>query len=173
MSKNNLKQLYFSFIHSYINYANIVWASTHKSKLECLYRHQKHAARLINFEHQTTHAMPLLKDLNTLNIYQLNIYNVLRFMYKCKNNLCPSIFNDIYVMKPKNKYTMRNNKSLYEPPCRTNFNKFCISYRGPYLWNKIIIPFFSSVDLNGYTYSLFSSQLKRLLFLIENTNPFF
>ena len=49
LSKHNLKQLYFSFIHSYINYANIVWSSTHKSKLERLYRHQKHAAHLINF----------------------------------------------------------------------------------------------------------------------------
>ena len=61
LTKNNLKQLYFSFIHCYINYANIVWASTHKSKLKRLYRYQKHAARLINFEHRTTDAMPLLK----------------------------------------------------------------------------------------------------------------
>ena len=29
-----LKQLYFSFIHNYVNYANIAWASARKSKLE-------------------------------------------------------------------------------------------------------------------------------------------
>lgn len=46
LQKHSLKQLYFSFIHSYINYANIAWASTHKSKLERLYRQQKHAVRL-------------------------------------------------------------------------------------------------------------------------------
>ena len=33
LNKSLLKQLYFSFIHSYLNYANIAWASTHKSKL--------------------------------------------------------------------------------------------------------------------------------------------
>ena len=29
--KRLIKQMYFSFIHSYLNYANIAWASTNKS----------------------------------------------------------------------------------------------------------------------------------------------
>ena len=37
LSKQCLKQLYLSFIHNYVNYANIAWASTCKSKLERLY----------------------------------------------------------------------------------------------------------------------------------------
>ena len=45
-----LKQLYFSYIHSYLTYANIAWGSTHKSKLVSLYRQQKHAARIIYFK---------------------------------------------------------------------------------------------------------------------------
>ena len=36
LSKQCLKQLYFLFIHNYGNYANIVWASTSKSKLKRL-----------------------------------------------------------------------------------------------------------------------------------------
>ena len=43
LSKRLMKQLYFSFIHSYLNYANTPWASTKKSNLISLYRHQKHA----------------------------------------------------------------------------------------------------------------------------------
>ena len=50
LSKFLRKQLYFSFINCYLNYANIAWASTNKSKLQALYRHQKHAARIINFK---------------------------------------------------------------------------------------------------------------------------
>ena len=42
LSKQCLNQLYFSFIHSYVNYPNIAWASTSKSKLERLYHCQKH-----------------------------------------------------------------------------------------------------------------------------------
>ena len=72
LDKHNLKQLYFSlyfsFIHNYINYANTSWASTHKSKLENLYRHQKHAARLINCKDRYTHAKPLLKEMKALSL---------------------------------------------------------------------------------------------------------
>ena len=39
LSKRLMKQLYFSFIHSYLNFANIAWASTNKSNLISLYRH--------------------------------------------------------------------------------------------------------------------------------------
>ena len=29
-----LKQIYFAYIHAYLNYANVGWASTHKTKLK-------------------------------------------------------------------------------------------------------------------------------------------
>ena len=41
------KQLYFSFIYSYINYASITWASPQKGKLNGLLRKQKHASKTI------------------------------------------------------------------------------------------------------------------------------
>ena len=45
VSKNStaLKNLYFSFIHSYLNYGNIVWASTSRTKLKKLASKQKQA----------------------------------------------------------------------------------------------------------------------------------
>ena len=41
-----LRGVYFSFIHSYINYANIAWASTNKTNLKKLFGKQKQAARI-------------------------------------------------------------------------------------------------------------------------------
>ena len=63
LSKQSLKQLYFSFIHNYVSYANIAWASASKSKLERLYRCQKHATREIYRQDRRTHATPLLNDI--------------------------------------------------------------------------------------------------------------
>ena len=77
-----LKQLYFSFIHCHLNYANIAWASTCKSKLEGLYRHQKHAARIIKFKDRFIHAQPLLDDMKALNIFQINLF---RIIFLCSN----------------------------------------------------------------------------------------
>ena len=64
-----LKQLHFSFIHCHLNCANIKWASTYKSKLEGIYRHQKHVAPIINFKDRFTHAQPLLHNMIDPNIF--------------------------------------------------------------------------------------------------------
>ena len=42
----SLRKLYYSFIHTYFNYAHIGWASTNKIKLKKLYNKQ-HALRII------------------------------------------------------------------------------------------------------------------------------
>ena len=76
LSKQYLKELYFSFIHNYVNYANIARASTSKSKLKPLYRCHKHAASVIYRKDWYTHASPLS------NVFQLNIFNILCFMNK-------------------------------------------------------------------------------------------
>ena len=60
------KQLYFSFIHTYLNYGNITWGSTNKTKLNVILRCQKHASRIIYFKDKYTHARPLLKEMNAL-----------------------------------------------------------------------------------------------------------
>ena len=44
------------------------------------------AARIIFNQDRFTHARPLLKTLNTLNVYQINILQVLLFMHKIKTN---------------------------------------------------------------------------------------
>ena len=97
------KRLYFSFIHSYLNYGNIAWGSTNKTKLNVILRRQNQASRIIYFKNRYTHARPLLKDLHALNIYQLNINNTLLFMHKVKNNTIPNIFRQSFKIN-KNKY---------------------------------------------------------------------
>ena len=43
----DLQKIYFSFIHIYISYANIAWASTFKTKLQGILKKRKHTARII------------------------------------------------------------------------------------------------------------------------------
>ena len=84
LSKFLRKQLYFYFINCYLNYANIAWVRTNKSTLQALYRHQKHAARIINFKDKFTSAKPLLEQFNAMTVYEMNIFQTLCFMYLCK-----------------------------------------------------------------------------------------
>ena len=47
LDKVSLLSLYFSDIHSYINYANLTWASTHKTNLKKIHSQQKRAFRIV------------------------------------------------------------------------------------------------------------------------------
>ena len=47
LDKESLKTIYFSYIHSYLNYANIAWTSTYFTKLRAINYQQKHAVRII------------------------------------------------------------------------------------------------------------------------------
>ena len=48
LNKGSLLALYFSYIHSCISYANIVWGSTHRIYLRKINSHQKHTCFKIN-----------------------------------------------------------------------------------------------------------------------------
>ena len=50
LDRTALKNLYFSFVHSYLNYGNIVWASTSTTKLKKLASKQKQALIISNKE---------------------------------------------------------------------------------------------------------------------------
>ena len=60
LDESSLKTVYFSYIHSYLNYANIAWASTYQTKLKTIHYHQKHAARIVFNQDKLTHSRPLL-----------------------------------------------------------------------------------------------------------------
>ena len=74
LSEDSLKTVYFSYIHSYLNYANIAWASTYATKLKRVYLKQKLAVRIVFNKDKLTHSKPLFENLNALNVYQINIY---------------------------------------------------------------------------------------------------
>ena len=43
-----MKSLYFSFIHSYLTYGNVVWCSTSMKKTKKLFSKQKQAIKIIS-----------------------------------------------------------------------------------------------------------------------------
>ena len=74
-------------------------------------------------------------------------------------------------MKPPSKYTLRREGLLYEPFCKTNFSQFSINYRGPHLWNKLII---ERNDISYYkSFPLFKFKLKEYLLSLEAVEEFF
>ena len=80
LDETSLKTIYFSYIHSYLNYANIAWASTRITKLKPLLYKQKQVVDIVFNEGRLSHSKPLFKTLNALNVYKINLYHHLNFM---------------------------------------------------------------------------------------------
>ena len=165
-----LKNIYFSLVHSYVNYANIAWANTNKTKLKSINSKQKQCSRYIYHKETRTHAKPLLLKLNAMNVYQINIYQHLIFMFKVRNNLAPQVFKNSFECIEHNFQTRFRINNFRQPRRITKKTSFAISKRGPLLWNEIL-----TNSIKEYTsLNLFKFKTKEfILNSLENEIKFF
>ena len=96
LDKDSLLSLYFSYIHSYINYANLTWAS--KTNLEKIHSQQKYALRKVYNEDRYHHSKELFRSCNVLNVCKLNLLNTSIFMYKIKTETGPAAVHTTFKM---------------------------------------------------------------------------
>ena len=127
--------LYYSFIHTYINYGNIAWGSTNRANLKKINSLQKHGIRIIHCKDRFAHARALFWESKILNVFQLSVLNKFVFMHKFKYQTVPNIFQKKF-SKPTHKYPTNFSISNYIiPPFKLSKPKYRISSKGPTLWN--------------------------------------
>ena len=132
--------LRYSLLINLVNYANMAWPGSHKTKLHNIHLKQKHAIRLIWNENKFTHTKPLIQSKLVLNVFQINIQNILVFMphvKTCSNNVT-SIFANTFTY-PSHRYPInfwKNNFPLAK--YLTHKSKYKISIRCPSLWNNVL-----------------------------------
>jgi len=133
------KKLYFSLIHSHLSYANIVWANTHKTKLIKLQCLQNHACKAIHYLSRMDNPSNVMKNMKVLNLEKLNLYQILIFMFKYKNNMLPNSFLDIFSSTFSEKYNLRSNSShnYYMKKTNTRYSEFSIMSQGPKSWKNL------------------------------------
>ena len=127
LDKKSLKSIYFSFIHNYVNYCNIAWASTSRTKLDKILKKQKHDVCIIYNKNKSTHSKPLTRDMNALNA----IFQVLKFMYKSKHNLNPKVFDNTFTEIHHGYPTRFSRSNFKQPKIITKTTSFAISSCGP------------------------------------------
>ena len=88
--KSSLRTLYFSMVYPYLQYCNIVWASTSPTNLNRIVLLQKHIIRILNNSKFDAHTDPIFRDLHTLKFHDICK------LHLCKNKLLPIFFNNIF-----------------------------------------------------------------------------
>ena len=110
-----------------------------------------------------------MQKMNALNVYQINIFQILRFMHKYKLNKNPKMFVNSF-NKIEHKYPTRYSRNNYkQPKLKTRNTSFAINYWGPYLWNKCLDDNEKVIP----SMPLFPSIIKRKLLDAENEISFF
>ena len=92
LDKESLLALYYSYIHSYLNYADLTWGSTYLTNLKTLRRQQKHAIRIVHNKTKFEHTKELFKSASVLNLYKLNILSIAVFMHRVHKKTTAPVF---------------------------------------------------------------------------------
>ena len=110
-------------------YIIFIWTQT--------YREIFKSALMYFNQDRFTHARPPLKTLNPLNVYQINLLQVL-FMRKIIKNSSPQIFLHQFQAINHKHATRYSRNHFKEAKWETNYAKYCIHARGPVIWTSFL-----------------------------------
>ena len=91
------KLLYYALVYPYLIYSNIIWGSTYKKIILRLINIQKKVIRIMTFKSYSEHTEQIFRDLEILNIEEINDYltSIFMFRYHHLGNL-PKIFKNYF-----------------------------------------------------------------------------
>ena len=168
LSKESLLSLYYAYIHTYINYANLACASTTRN-LKKIHSQQKHVFRIIFRKDKFSHTTELFLQNKVFNVYQLNILNNLIFMHKVKAETAQVVFLPKF-QKQAHPYPTTFSKLNYiKPTPHLSRSKYRIPVKGPTFWNE----FLTDSEKEIKNLSLFKSKVKFKLLSYKNEVIFF
>ena len=137
LSSTTKLTLYYTLIYPYIVYCNCAWSSTYVSNLNRIYYLQKRAVRAITNSDYRAHSAPLFSKLGILDIFQVNTFEIAKFMFYYRNNLLPPLLLNLFVTNSQiHNYGTRTASNYRTHLCRTNLKQFTILYQGPKIWNS-------------------------------------
>ena len=130
-----MRVLYFSMVHSVINYCILTWGF----RCERIIKLQKIIIRIISNSRYSAHTEPLFKKLNILkfeHIFKLSATK-LYFRY-CKDNL--PVYFCSFNLTPQSQvhqYNTRSNNNISSTVTRTSYARKCLRHYLPILINSL------------------------------------
>ena len=138
LSKDNIRTLYFALMYPYIDYGIILWGTAAKCHIYPLYVLQKKAIQIITDAKYNAHSSPLFKELKILNIQDIHLLNICKFMYDYHHSTLPNALSNIFQsnIDIHNHYT-RQYTHHHIRSHRTALASKSIIHTGPKEWNML------------------------------------
>ena len=148
VSTEKKKTLMNAFIESQFSHCPLVWMFCHSRKLNNRINHiQERGLRMV-YEDYTSSFGELLRLNGSVTVHHRNIQLVAVLMFKVKNDLCPEIMKNIFLLntdpKSENTFVIPRVKGEY-------MGKLSLRYFGPVVWEVMLPQNFKSIlDLEKF-----------------------
>ena len=94
--------------------------------------------QLISKAHYLANTAQSFSKLKVLDIYSINSFSFVTFMYSYHHNFLPSSFRNLFLSSNQVHHYETRLASQYSPHfCRTNIKQFSILYGGSTIWNSL------------------------------------
>lgn len=124
--ENILRQIYFAFVHSRLNYGITCWGSTFYSNIKPIITIQKTYIRLIKSKGSRSESLKLFLQLGILPLRYMFVFKVLQMFFKISGNLGATIDRSArYAYKIK------------LPKAKTSFFQKTFIFLGPKFFNSL------------------------------------
>lgn len=152
LSLNALKMFYNSLIYPNLTYGNSLWGGCTQSRLNPIFVAQKKIVRAICSKPRLFHTAPLFKELNFLDIFQINLYMSCTYTFKSlqRGSEWTVLVNTPHATRAAAALT------LVVPPILTAHSRQSGRWIGINTWNTLP-PHLRSINL----YDSFKFHLKR------------
>jgi hypothetical protein len=124
-----LRMIYFSIVHSRIDYGLTYWGGTYDVNTKPIFILQKNFIRLITKSTRTEASFPLFTRLNILPLKYMFVYKVLKLFYQRSGNTIENRGNY--------RNRLRNAEHLPIPRPRNTFFSMNFQFLAPRLFNKL------------------------------------
>ena len=146
-----LRNLYYSLVYPYLQYAN-----TYPSRLESIKRLQKKIIRINTFSDYREHTNPLFKKISILPHEKINDQAIALFKYRYFNRMLPVTFNFFKPNIELHSHNTRPSSKIHKSYVCINFKKYSIKYRGCQIWNNL-----PSEIINSRSLHVFKRNIKK------------
>ena len=158
LNRKGLLTLYYTFVYPYLTYCNHIWGNIYQSNLKHLCVLQNKIVRIIAGVKPRESTGPLYDSLGIMKLTDLNKYLIARFMFRYCTNMVPKLFSSYFLRNYNvSSYDLRSANCFHLPLVATDLGKNGIRYRGPIVFNKLLI---DGIDCT-VSEAVFVNQLKR------------
>ena len=114
-----LRNLYFTFIHTYLTNGLIVWGSACKTYLDRLIKNEKRALRIITFSSRNAHTANLFYEMKILLLQSLYDSSLAVFIFKIYHGYHPAVICNMFTKNPNQNNRQKHHYKIPRATCKS------------------------------------------------------